>query len=205
MSNIRYSSSAGLLLILAFTLLSFPYLSTTEHSEVTEGLPGYPDSPVPAHTGGFGELNCQSCHFDMPLNDPDGSLVLNGIPDPYEPGEEYLIEVQVEHLEMNRGGFQLSVRFSDESELEGEQAGNLISDSTDVKITTARDIQYAHHTMEGTEISTDNSSSWTITWSAPEEQGMPVVFHAAANAANGDDSEFEDHIYTTEVTVQDKR
>ena len=49
--------------------------------------------PVPASTGGFGEMTCQQCHRDNPLNGPEGALALSGIPDTYVTGQRYSITV----------------------------------------------------------------------------------------------------------------
>jgi hypothetical protein len=65
---------------------------------------------VPARTGGFGEMTCQQCHWENPLNDPAGRLELDGVPAAYTPGEQYLITVSLARPGLARAGFQLTVR-----------------------------------------------------------------------------------------------
>ena len=54
-------------------------------------LPGnaYVEGPAAGHTGGFAEATCHECHFDQPINDPEGTLTLKGVPDTYTPGQSY--------------------------------------------------------------------------------------------------------------------
>ncbi len=44
-------------------------------------------------------------------------------------------------------------------------------------------------------------NKWTIQWKVPEQNSLPVIFNIAANAGNGDQSEFGDFIYAEEITV----
>jgi hypothetical protein len=160
----------------------------------------YADGPPVAHTGGFGEPTCHRCHADNTLSDSTTRVVL-GIPDRYEAGRSYEVAVQVRHPQMMTGGFQLSARVAS-GPREGRQAGRLTSVDGDVKIVTADslDVEYASHVRApvGERLS---QIMWTVTWMAPES-GDPVVFHVAANAANGDKSEFGDHIATASSVVE---
>jgi uncharacterized protein (TIGR03437 family) len=44
--------------------------------------------------------------------------------------------------------------------------------------------------------------TFSFTWTAPDASAGPVVFNAAANAANGDGTQFFDHIYSTSAGSQ---
>ncbi|MEX2632912.1 MAG: choice-of-anchor V domain-containing protein [Balneolales bacterium] len=198
MNRYRNSGSATLLLILLTTFISFPFLKNPVSDNVISGIPAYPDDPLPGHSGGFGEPNCQACHFDMPLNDPAGTVEIKGIPEKYESGKAYQLEIHIEHPEMNRAGFQFTARFPDGEDKPGLQAGDIEADSSDSMVTMHEDILYVHHTESGTIINSPHTKLWEITWSAPEIPSGPVVFNVAANAANGDDSEFGDFIYLQE-------
>jgi hypothetical protein len=158
----------------------------------------YAEGPPPAHTGGFGEPTCQACHFEGDLNDPAGMLSLDGIPATYSPGHTYTVTVTLHRPGLERGGFQLSTRFAD-----GTQAGTLRADTEHLKVTNGPgDVQYVHHLLAGTAPVHPDTARWTLTWQAPAEPGGPVVVHAAANASNGDDSEFGDYIYTASRKVK---
>jgi hypothetical protein len=95
------------------------------------------------------------------------------------------------------GGFQLTARF----EKGGAQAGALApaeGDGERVKVSTDRGVQYAYHLRAGTRLTATNTVRWTLRWTAPSGSGS-VLFHAAANAANEDDSQFGDFVYTALV------
>ena len=157
--------------------------------------PAYPEAPPVAHTGGFGEPTCQKCHFDLPLNDSGGSLVLGGVPEVYVAGARYLLTVQLTRSAMRRGGFQVAARFTDGAQA-GQQAGTLqpVDDRTEVVLDDSSAVAYAHHTETGTLLTSPDTARWTVAWTAPQVAGR-IVFHLTANAANDDASEFGDYVY----------
>lgn len=163
-------------------------------------IAAYLDGPPPAHTGGFDEPTCAACHFGADLNDPKGALALAGVPGQYTPGQQYLLTITLGREEMERGGFEVSARFA-EGGNSGTQAGAFEATSDRVAISTAGTpvVQYAHHTAAGAELKKIGKTRWKIRWTAPSHGDGEVIFHVAANAANGDDSVFGDHIYTTEA------
>jgi hypothetical protein len=160
------------------------------------------DQPPLAHTGGFGEPTCIACHFDGEINDPAGSLTLEGIPPRYEPGRRYRITVTVRHPELKLAGFELASRFATGPD-SGKQAGTL--SVTDDRAGTSRDstthIQYAHHLRSGTTPFASATGRWTVEWTAPTAGSAPVTFHVAANAANDNDSPLGDYIFSRSVSV----
>lgn len=158
------------------------------------------EDPIPGYTGGFGEPSCHACHFDLPLDDSEGELRLKGVPERFTPGSSYRLTVVLERPGVVRGGFQLAARFA-EGELEGASAGTLVP--VDERVRTSRDdgtgVTYAHHSPEGTLAKRPGNLFWELEWLAPGEPVAPVLFHAAANASNDDDSELGDSIYTVEA------
>ena len=155
----------------------------------------YLDQPPPARTGGFGEQTCQECHWGT-LNDPAGSLTLEGLPESYAPAHEYSLKVTVQHPDLRRGGFQLSARDS----RTGEQAGLLrpLDESVEILKESNSQLEYAVHTRKATRPSAAHTASWSLIWEAPPTS-QPVAFHLAANAANDDDSPLGDSIYTVSI------
>ena len=149
----------------------------------------YPDAPPPAHTGGFGEPTCHRCHFDQPLG-PAGALRLDGLPEVPEAGRRYRLTLTLGHAAMQRAGFQLAARHAD-----GRSAGLLepLDDRT-APLADTSGIVYLQHTEAGSHLATPDTARWAFAWTAPEVAGV-VVFHAAANAANGDASEFGDVVF----------
>jgi len=162
---------------------------------------GFPDGPPPAHTGGFGEPTCRACHFDGDLNTEGGGLVLGGIPTAYAPGERYRITVTLRRGEMKRGGFELAARFA-EGAAAGRQAGSLRALDERVKVTegTPGGVQYASQARPGVQVTEAGRIAWVVEWTAPPRTAGPIVFHAAGNSANGDESQFGDFVYTATQT-----
>jgi hypothetical protein len=159
----------------------------------------YAEGPPPAHTGGFGEPTCHSCHFDNPLNDIPGRLTVRGLPERYTPGERYQIVISLTRPGMQRAGFQAAVRYAGGSD-PGRGAGELLAAGDRVRLVDSAGVRYAQQTVAGTRLMGVEATEWTLEWRAPRDGGG-VVLHLAANAANGDQSEFGDHIYSRAVTV----
>ncbi len=146
--------------------------------------------PPAAHTGGFGEPTCRECHSEFDLNAPGGRVELEGLPPSYEPARSYPIVVSLHSSGMAAAGFQLSARFED-----GRPAGALIAVGPRVEIVDSAGVLYAQHSPDGTRSDTPEVARWTVEWVAPSAERR-VLFHVAANSANGDNSPLGDLIYT---------
>jgi hypothetical protein len=160
------------------------------------------DGPPARVTGGFGEDSCQACHWDYELNDPGGSLRVEGIPEVFVPGESYPITVVLSRGGMGAGGFQLATRF----EADTLQAGMLAPDPGDVErleVASDRNVQFAQHRLGGTRPLRPHATAWTLTWTAPTpREAGPVLFHVSAVAGDGDDSQVGDLVYVFEQRVE---
>lgn len=158
----------------------------------------YLDGAPLGHTGGFEEPSCHDCHFDGPLNEAEGELRIS-----FEEAESGSVQVRVVLTRpgLQAGGFQLAARFADGPRA-GEQAGTLraADERVEVRLHEETGVEYAGHRPEGTEPSAPDTASWTVQWTPPERASAAVRFHVATNAANGDLSEFGDHIYLAEAT-----
>jgi hypothetical protein len=154
---------------------------------------------IAARTGGFGEMTCHQCHWDNELNESPGLIRLTGIPKTYTPRQQYLITVALSRPGLARGGFQVAAREDVTRTNVSRNAGSLraIDGLTELIRDDATQVTYLQHTKVGTEARTSGEAEWTFAWTAPDSG--PVVFHVAANAANGDDSALGDFIYTTEA------
>lgn len=143
------------------------------------------------HTGGFGEPTCHTCHFDSPLNAPAVSTELLGIPTEYQPDSTYRLRIVVSRMDLGVAGFSMTSRFRN-----GEQAGVLASiDSLTEVRRNGDDVLFAGQTQAGSVPGRPDTMTWDVSWTAPSKRDT-VVFHTAANAANGDRSEFGDLIRT---------
>jgi hypothetical protein len=158
--------------------------------------PAYADGAPPGFSGGFKEDSCQACHFHEALNAPPGRVAIEGVPPAFTPGQSYTLTVRLTRTGTKLAGFQLAARFKDG----GAQAGVLASgpgDAERVGVESASGVQYAGQRKAGATGASD-AASWTIVWTAPTSGG-PVVFHVAANAANGNESADGDFVYTASV------
>lgn len=158
------------------------------------------DAPPPAFTGGFGEASCAQCHFDVAVPDPAGAVTVTGLPERYTAGERYLLTLRLQRPGMERAGFEVSARFASGAGA-GSQAGALHPSDARTALTAHGGVDYLHHAAAGTEPMEDGSTSWEVEWTAPPNGDTPVIFHLAANAADGDDSQLGDHVYLDSVTI----
>ena len=176
------------ILVLAVGLAAATVLAATP-------LSFFRDGPPAAVTGGFGEDSCYACHWDA-LNDGRGELRLAGLPDRFEPGASYPLQVTLTRPGMEVAGFQLSARFAHD----GEQAGDLApgeGEGERVSVVTQGETQYIQHRLPGIFLTGPDSASWRIVWTAPVGGGR-VQFHAAAVAGDDDESQIGDFVYTIE-------
>jgi hypothetical protein len=158
--------------------------------------PSYRDGPPAGFSGGFGEDHCQACHTGDKMNASPGRLTISA-PERYRPGESYPVTITLTRPGMAIGGFQLTARFEDDS----AQAGTLSpadGQQDRVKVLTDRGVQYAYHSRPGAQLTATDVVRWTLRWTAPAGR-RAVFFNAAANAANGDDSQAGDFVYLSKV------
>ncbi len=156
----------------------------------------FPEHLAGAFTGGFGEQTCHSCHFDYDLNMEDGLLRLVGLPQTIVPSNEYELTVEIRRPELGAAGFQLTSRFED-----GIQAGTFLLNA-EVGLTpmSSDEVQYLQHAIRNIRPDGD-TKKWTFTWKAPSDIRSSIYFHLAGNAANGDESAFEDWILIREYVI----
>lgn len=174
-----------------------PSANGDQNVEKEKQITTYPDHIAGAYTGGFGEQSCHSCHFDYDLNQPEGELIFSGIEDEYQAGREYKLSLTVKRKDINRAGFQMTARFGD-----GSQAGSFtITEELSTTPNIENRVTYLQHAVGKVEAE-GVKKNWQITWKAPAERSEPVIFNIAANAANGDASEFGDWIYVKEIEVE---
>lgn len=184
---------------------------SAEDRERSEGVHGSGvavnvHSPPPGHTGGFGESTCQFCHLDYELNEEGGELTLLGLPpDGFEPDSTYRLTLRLVHPELRRAGFQAAARFAS-GKRRGEQAGTLVpGEGQEVQSPSYTPVSYLNHTRDGVEPTDDGRREWSFQWSVPGDLAASVVFHVAANAADGDESEWGDRIYADSIVVRPAR
>ena len=63
-------------------------------------------------------------------------------------------------------------------------------------------MRYVQQVARGAEVGDPELATWSFQWTAPSDAAGPVVFHAAANSANGDNSPLGDLVYTAELRLE---
>ena len=131
---------------------------------------GFAAGPPAGRTGAPGEPTCVQCHIGT-LNSGPGSVVIEGVPDAYEPGQQVTLTVRVSHPERRRWGFQLTA-------LDGSNnpAGTFALVNRNLtRIVNGTGNQAARRYVEQTSSGTFNgqlgSASWEVMWTAPATDG----------------------------------
>ncbi len=168
------------------------FVTSVAYAKITGPDAGYTDAP-----GDLG--NCTACHdtFEVPNVGP-GSVNLSGAPSVYNPGQQYTLMVTVQQNNRHRFGFQLTAL-----DQTGNRAGTLASVSSDSQVNPETGFggrQYIEHTQIGTLATGVSSRTWAIQWIAPSTDAGTVNFWFAGNAANDDDTNQGDYIYTKRVS-----
>lgn len=158
----------------------------------------YARGPRNQRTGAPGEQTCvgSDCHNDYDINSGPGELSLSGVPEAYEPGNEYPITIRLQQEGQQRWGFQVTVlnaslQRSGEITAFDESSMQLETDDVD-----GNERYYLKHTRRGTHQGEEGPVEWQFTWQAPDTAEGAVMFYVAGNAGNGDREPTGDYIYT---------
>lgn len=157
----------------------------------------YRSGPPPGYSGGAGDQSCHYCHYEFEPGSPGGDLEVMGFPERFEAEATYELDVVLRFEGMRAAGFQLAIRHdSDEA---ATSAGMLepTDGRTAVVTDEKRNVAYAQHVTEGTVLDKDGEARWRLRWKAPPAGAGPLVLNVAANAADGDESQMGDRVYTS--------
>jgi len=130
--------------------------------------------------------NCTACHSGT-INSGSGVLsVATNIPTQgYTIGQTYSITVQMSQSSISRFGFEITC------ERGNAKIGSFgITDNTNTKFVNNNDA--VTHKQAGI-----TSNTWTMNWTAPSVGGAPIVFYVSAVAANSNNQNSGDEVYTT--------
>ena len=150
----------------------------------------YISIPPAEMTGAPGDSNCTSCHSGS-LNSGGGSVTLLNPPANYVPGTTYTMQIQVNEAGRTRFGFQVVA-------LDGRnlQAGTFtLSNPANTSSQVSRSKTYVSHR------NASGNNTWTFTWKAPANNVGPVTFYFSGNAANGNNSDSGDNVYTSQIVL----
>jgi hypothetical protein len=148
-------------------------------------------SPPTGMTGAPGESTCTSCHSGNSLNGGPGSVTILGLPSAYVPGTMYPLQVKVTDGTKSRYGFEM-VALNNSNQQAGTFA--LVS-TTNSALLTSGGKSYAMHR------NATNNSQWTINWTAPATNVGAVKLYVAGNAANNNNNDTGDNIYSASFTL----
>lgn len=157
-----------------------------------------------------GGLDCSACHKGSPpVNQGPGRITIRA--NSYNPGVAQSMNVTVEDNAGLRFGFQLTARFRNDQNPQAEtrQAGTF-SASVDSQVLCDPDgrpgpcnggVEFASHTPESTKPGSPSPRTFVLNWTPPGRDAGDVVFYAAGVAANNDNTENGDRVYTTSVRI----
>jgi Reeler domain len=158
------------------------------------------NGPIAGVAGVPGEGDCTDCHSGT-VNSGTGKLQIQLVDaSTWTPGQQMRVRVTLTDPAARRWGFQITARSASSPTA---NAGTFaLADASITRIETGlADSQYVEHNSAGTRLGTRDSSTWEVLWTPPAASFGPVTFYAAGNAANGDNTNSGDNIYTTSLTV----
>lgn len=161
-------------------------------------------------TGAPGDeaLSCTLCHSTSPLNSGKGSAKIALLSGPfYIPGIKQRVAVQVLDPDQQRWGFELSARVS--SDKEKSKAGEFTSVDNFTQVICEdwgappclSGPAFIQNTSAGTRPGTRGGVTFQFDWTPPATNVGPIMFYLAANAANGNNNNQGDLIYTSSLQL----
>ena len=146
------------------------------------GAIAYPDGAPWGAANPAASESCASCHFGAEPVQASSALSISGLPAQPNPGELYELVIDFEDEEIVTAGFQL---FADAGR---HPAGSVVS--------SLPDVEFAGAAIRSTSpVKGPGRVSWPVRWRAPATVSAPIVFFAAAAAANDDGSPLGDTIH----------
>jgi hypothetical protein len=120
------------------------------------------------------------------------------LPPVFTPGASYDLTVELQDPGQRRWGFELTV-----IDAPSHAAGTLaVVDSIRTQLSDhpGSEPDYLKQTLEGTQNGTLNGVTWSVRWIAPAEP-VNATFYLAGNAANGNNQNTGDFIYSIAVPL----
>jgi len=134
----------------------------------------------PMRTGAPGEGTCQNCHGSYALNYGEGSIMVMGIPETYEPSCTYTLNASVYSPGMDRWCFELTVK----PVVPGHPTGSYtLCDSRGTCI--SEDQKYIMSSRYGCGNAVNGTRCWEFMWTAPSRAESDLVFYAVGMGEDG--------------------
>jgi hypothetical protein len=138
--------------------------------------------------------NCRYCHSDNALNASGGTLAIklldgNNEVTEWVANKQYNLNVSISKPGAVKYGFEISAK-------KGATSTNIgtFSPGTASQFVSGTNGTYITHDGPG-------AGNWTFSWTAPAASSDPITFYVAANAANDDNQNTGDFIYTAKKTI----
>lgn len=178
---------------ITFSLLSVSLLVLvfSFHHSFRSGQP--PSDYSGAPNGGL----CSDCHGGAGPNTGGGSVVVNGLPSNFQPGQTYPFSVTINHpTTRDRWGFEINAR----NENNNPVGTFTTTNPNAATISGPSEIGHKNAVFSTGTSYTYNNLSWTAP-STVANGDTKVNFYVAGNAANGNGFNSGDFIYTNTVQV----
>lgn len=168
---------------------------------ITSGFDILDNDGKAGRTGSPGEGTCTGCHTGSLLNDGTGSVTITS-PDlvgwEYNCGQTYTINVTVSRTGNNLFGFDCEALTT-----ANQNGGTLVVTNSQTHILNATVSSVVRknmvHSLNGG--ASADSHTFTFNWTAPMTNVGDIKFYVTGNAANGNNLNSGDHIYSTNQNV----
>jgi hypothetical protein len=146
------------------------------------------------YTGAEQGRTCINCHGGRALNEAGGSVVINNLPQTYQPGETYNFSVSINHRNADRTRWGFAIK----AVANGKTIGTFSEDNINAFVNgSAGEIGHLNAPV------TNQSASYTFSglkWTAPLTPSLSekdITFYVAANAVGNND----DYIYSSSKSI----
>jgi uncharacterized protein (TIGR03437 family) len=171
-------------------------------------LYSYATGPDPRYTGAPGDSTCATggCHAGTALNGGGGNVqLISSAGASYTPGQQQTFTITITDARARAYGFQATAR--PDSNPSKAQAGDFTAGTQQQVIcengrskgsggcASSAPVQFIEHNRPF------GTNAINFTWTAPATDVGPVTIYVAANAANGNNDDSGDHIYTTRLQL----
>jgi hypothetical protein len=151
-------------------------------------------------TGAPGENTCAQCHSQAPINSGSGNLTIDlssMMSNEYSVDSTYQVSVTVAQQGVSLFGFSIVALDADGNSVGSFTAGtdNHLESATIAGVSR----QYLTHNTGGG--ASTGSHAFNFQWTSPSEDLGPITFYATGNAANGDQDDTGDFIYSASSIV----
>ena len=170
------------------------------------------DGPPPGAAGPPSDRTCSSpgCHNPSSGGTGNVTATFANNASQYVPGMKQHIVITITDPVQRRWGFEATARPA--SNPRSGEAGRFDSTDGNTQIIcedgsnrapdqSCASFEYIEHTLAGTRLGASSPVTFEFDWTPPATGVGDILFYVASNAANGDGTQFGDHIYFQTTTL----